>query len=159
MPWTTYFAARSRPQSFRAWFERAGRGPSLAGVDIDVRQPEPSARRQPNAVAPGLLAGAEEREEAGLPKPDAPGREPPLVAGDVPPDDAAPSPSPSPSGGGLLSGEDEDPYEDEIPEAIVTDRKNIVISPHKPHNLIDVEGFARGEIVMDPTVNKPMLVP
>ncbi|CAN5280692.1 hypothetical protein BH23VER1_BH23VER1_00670 [soil metagenome] len=47
----------------------------------------------------------------------------------------------------------------QAPAAEVTEHEDIVRSPHPPHNLVDVTGFAPGETVVDPTTDMPFRVP
>ncbi|MFK7850334.1 MAG: hypothetical protein AB8D78_05085 [Akkermansiaceae bacterium] len=59
------------------------------------------------------------------------------------PTNPAPAPSPKPS----------------YPSAERTDNPNQVISPYKPYNVIDVEGFKPGQLAKDPSNGKIFRVP
>jgi len=49
--------------------------------------------------------------------------------------------------------------EPDYPWARAADRPGHVISPHPPYNLINVEGFSRGDLAIDPTTGKVFRVP
>lgn len=51
------------------------------------------------------------------------------------------------------------PRRDEYPVAERTDNPNRVISPYKPYNVIDVEGFRSGQLAKDPSNGKIFRVP
>ena len=54
--------------------------------------------------------------------------------------DQAPPPKPSAQ-----------PDTGKYPVATATDNSNLVISPYKPHNVIDVRGFQSGQLAKDPS--------
>ena len=45
------------------------------------------------------------------------------------------------------------------PTATKTDNPNLVVSPYKPHNVIDVQGFQSGQLAKDPSNNQIFRVP
>lgn len=45
------------------------------------------------------------------------------------------------------------------PAAFPTDTPNVVISPHKPYNKVNIQGIAPGRLATDPTTNKIFVVP
>ena len=47
----------------------------------------------------------------------------------------------------------------EFPVAKPTDRSGFVWSPYPPHQPIDIRGFRSGEVAVDPTSEKPFIVP
>ena len=47
----------------------------------------------------------------------------------------------------------------DYPKATKTDNPNLVISPYKPHNVIDVRGFSGGQLAKDPSNNQIFRVP
>ena len=49
--------------------------------------------------------------------------------------------------------------QDEYPEAGVTDKANVVISPYPPNNQIDITGFLPGDLARDPHTGKIFRVP
>jgi hypothetical protein len=51
------------------------------------------------------------------------------------------------------------PRRDEYPTAERTDNPNRVLSPYKPYNVIDVEGFRSGQLAKDPSNGKIFRVP
>jgi len=61
-------------------------------------------------------------------------------------------------------GEEQPPVErvpprDQYPVAQRTDNPNRVLSPYKPYNVIDVEGFRSGQLAKDPSNGKIFRVP
>ncbi|MEM7397148.1 MAG: glycine zipper 2TM domain-containing protein [Verrucomicrobiota bacterium] len=51
------------------------------------------------------------------------------------------------------------PPPQEYPTAYPTQTPGHVQSPHAPNNVIDVKGYRRGEVVLDPTTNRPFRIP
>ena len=49
--------------------------------------------------------------------------------------------------------------DDKFPEAGVTDKPNVVISPYPPNNQIDITGFLPGDLARDPHTGKIFRVP
>ena len=45
------------------------------------------------------------------------------------------------------------------PTATATENQNLVISPYKPHNVIDVRGFQSGQLAKDPSNNQIFRIP
>lgn len=45
------------------------------------------------------------------------------------------------------------------PTATRSDNPNLVISPYKPHNVIDVTGFKSGQLAKDPSNNRIFVIP
>ena len=46
-----------------------------------------------------------------------------------------------------------------FPVAKPTDRRGFVWSPYPPHQPVDVRGFRSGEVAVDPTTEKPFIIP
>lgn len=51
------------------------------------------------------------------------------------------------------------PPRDQYPMAERTDNPNRVLSPYKPYNVIDVEGFRSGQLAKDPSNGKIFRIP
>lgn len=47
----------------------------------------------------------------------------------------------------------------DYPSATKTDNPNLVVSPFKPHNVIDVQGFQSGQLARDPSNDQIFRIP